>query len=159
MAMKLSSHTCLTNHHLNSLRSLPFSVILCNDWEGSRRSKAYRHADHQILDWAPFQIFDGIAQTNLESLSNMGSHGLKQSLLAWSCYLLLSRSLGLLLWTPCTLKRFCVSNDTCELGLDAEGSASVEAAAVAAKSEELSGARGGLNPQFLLPNSPTIGMV
>lgn len=33
-------------------RSLPFSLSLCNGWEGSRRSEAYRPADHQIQDWA-----------------------------------------------------------------------------------------------------------
>nr|YP_009526567.1 hypothetical protein [Ammopiptanthus mongolicus]AXV54326.1 hypothetical protein [Ammopiptanthus mongolicus] len=40
------------------------------------------------------------------------------------------------------------------LGSDAEGPASVEAAATAAKSEELSGAGGGLNPPFMPPNPP-----
>ncbi|WVY93510.1 hypothetical protein V8G54_032598 [Vigna mungo] len=43
------------------LRPLPFSLSLCNGWGGSRRSEAYRHADHQIRDWAPSQRFDGMA--------------------------------------------------------------------------------------------------
>ena len=44
------------------MRPLPFSLSVCNSWEGSRRSEAYRHADHQIRDWASSQRFDGTAQ-------------------------------------------------------------------------------------------------
>ncbi|KAL2334850.1 hypothetical protein Fmac_016063 [Flemingia macrophylla] len=43
------------------LRPLPFSLSLCNGWGGSRRSEAYRHADHKIRDWAPSQRLDGMA--------------------------------------------------------------------------------------------------
>jgi len=35
------------------VRPLPFSLSVCNGWGGSRRSEAYRRADHQIRDWAP----------------------------------------------------------------------------------------------------------
>jgi len=45
-------------------RPWPFSRSLCNGWETCLRSEAYCHADHQIRDWAPSQIFDGMAQPN-----------------------------------------------------------------------------------------------
>lgn len=43
------------------MRPLPFSLSVCNGWGGSRRSEVYRHANHQIRDWAPSQRFDGMA--------------------------------------------------------------------------------------------------
>ncbi|ESQ43400.1 hypothetical protein EUTSA_v10015949mg, partial [Eutrema salsugineum] len=43
------------------VRPLPFSLSVCNGWGGSRRSEVYRHANHQIRDWAPSQRFDGMA--------------------------------------------------------------------------------------------------
>lgn len=61
-------------------RSLPFSLSLCNGWEGSRRSEAYRPADHQIRDWAPSPKLDGMAHPTQERLCHMGTHGCKQSL-------------------------------------------------------------------------------
>jgi len=61
-------------------RSLPFSLSLCNGWEGSRRSEAYRPADHQIRDWAPSQKWDGMGHPTQERLCHMGTHGWKQSL-------------------------------------------------------------------------------
>lgn len=51
-----------------------------NGWEGSRRNEAYRHADHQIRDWAPSQRFDGMAHPTQERLCHRGTHGWKQSL-------------------------------------------------------------------------------
>ena len=40
------------------VRPLPFSLSVCNSWEGSRRSEAYRHADHQIRDWASSHLME-----------------------------------------------------------------------------------------------------
>lgn len=57
-----------------------------NGWEGSRRNEAYRHADHQIRDWAPSQRFDGMAHPTQERLCHRGTHGWKQSL----CFVLIS---------------------------------------------------------------------
>ncbi|PHU03937.1 hypothetical protein BC332_29188 [Capsicum chinense] len=51
-----------------------------NGWEGSHRNEAYRHADHQIGDWAPSQRFDEMAHPTQERLCHRGTHGWKQSL-------------------------------------------------------------------------------
>jgi len=52
-------------------RSLPFSLSVCNGWEGSRRSEAYRPADHQIRVKAPSQKLDGMAHPTQERLCHM----------------------------------------------------------------------------------------
>src|SRR5262249_12714511 len=61
-------------------RPLPFSLSVCKGWGGSRRSEAYRRADHQIRNWAPSQQFDGMVQPTQERLCHMGTRGWKQSL-------------------------------------------------------------------------------
>ncbi|MCD7472589.1 hypothetical protein HAX54_013863 [Datura stramonium] len=47
-----------------------------NGWEGSRRNESYRHADHQIRDWAPSQRFDGMAHPTQEPFLSAFLQGL-----------------------------------------------------------------------------------
>lgn len=66
----------------NDIVCAPLTVLAqsFNGWEGSRRSEAYRHADHQIGDWAPSQRFDGMAHPTQECLCHRGTRSWKQSL-------------------------------------------------------------------------------
>ena len=60
--------------------SLPFSFSVYNGWGGSRRSEAYRRADHQIRNWA---LLKDLKEAHPRALMSYGNSWLETILMGF----------------------------------------------------------------------------